>query len=192
MITVTTREDFLIELNQLLPNKCVGVELGVLHGDFSSLVLNAVDIRRLYLIDAYIKVTFLFTAQNQYGEELELLSPSYSTEEDYQNLLKRFKDEIEHGRIVVDRRYSHAAVTDYADKKFDFIYIDSCHLYECVKKDLSDWLPKLKDCGYMCGHDYIDFSNFGVIEAVNEFCEQHNFEMIIFNDNGGDWALKKN
>jgi len=42
----------------------------------------------------------------------------------------------------------------------------------------------------MCGHDYTDAYGFGVVKAVDEFCKEHDFEMIILNNNGFDWALK--
>jgi hypothetical protein len=46
----------------------------------------------------------------------------------------------------------------------------------------------------MAGHDYVKYSNFGVIQAVDEFCEEHGYEMIILNNNefdSFDWALMK-
>ena len=43
----------------------------------------------------------------------------------------------------------------------------------------------------MCGHDYFNHSNFGVIQAVDEFCEEHEFEMIILNKPGWDWCLRR-
>jgi hypothetical protein len=43
----------------------------------------------------------------------------------------------------------------------------------------------------MAGHDYFTYDNFGVIQAVDEFVKEHNFEMIIFNNAGFDWALKQ-
>jgi hypothetical protein len=82
-------------------------------------------------------------------------------------------------------------VNDFPDNYFDFIYIDSCHLYNAVKSDLNIFLPKLKEGGLMSGHDYLSFDNFGVIQAVNEFCDEHNFEMIILNNKGFDWTLVK-
>lgn len=180
---VDSREEFLKELCKYLPNYNIGVEIGVLNGDFSFQILNTINIKKLYLIDPYL-----------IGEEKYAggLNTSYSTELDYINLLNRFNDQISNGTIIVDRRFSFDAVNDYPDNIFDFVYIDASHLYKDVLKDLNDWMPKLKNGGLMCGHDYTITQDFGVIKAVDEFMEQHFFEMILYNNIRGDFALRKN
>jgi len=41
----------------------------------------------------------------------------------------------------------------FEDKYFDFIYIDAGHSYEEVYKDVTAWLPKIKNTGILAGHD---------------------------------------
>ena len=41
----------------------------------------------------------------------------------------------------------------YPDKSLDFVFIDACHSYECVKEDIDHWLPKVKQNGIIGGHD---------------------------------------
>jgi predicted O-methyltransferase YrrM len=45
------------------------------------------------------------------------------------------------------------AVDQFEDKSLDLVYIDACHTYKAVKNDIEKWLPKLKDSGFMAGHD---------------------------------------
>lgn len=184
MITVNSRETFLEVVKEYLPENPTVVELGVLQGEFSRDILDKLSPKDLVLIDPFVTVGL------KYEIELAGVTTAYSTETDYDNLLMRFEKEIFSGQVIINREFSYDAVKTIPDYIFDLIYIDASHLYEDVKRDLKDWLPKLKPNGLMCGHDYVDFDNFGVIQAVNEFCEEYNFEMIIFNSNGGDFALK--
>lgn len=185
MITVNDREDFLRSVKYYLPDKPGAAEIGVLHGGFSNSILKIIIPSFLTLIDPFER------GDSTYSEGLGFLPSAYSTDEDYENVCKRFATEIKGNRVCVDRRYSYETLADYYDGSFDFIYHDASHLYEDIKRDLNYWLPKLNPGGLMCGHDYIEHESFGVMQAVDEFCKEHNFEMIIFNTNGGDYALRR-
>lgn len=182
MTIVNDRTEFLNEVKKLVPNNCTVAELGVLYGDLSEMILDILNPEKLALIDPYNKNNDTY----QSG-----LTTAYSDESDYQNLIRRFENEIIFGTVTVIRKFSYDAVKDYPDGSFDLVYIDACHLYEDVKRDLNDWLPKLKSGAIISGHDYDKIADFGVIEAVDEFAKDNKFEMVIFNKNGGDWALKK-
>jgi hypothetical protein len=186
MCKVTTREAFLRTCQQYLPKESKCVEIGVLDGDFSAQILDVLKPAELILIDPFITNEDL-----NYGAEFQYLPTVYSTEKQYENVLNRFRDEIFSGKITVYRQYSYQATCRFPNEYFDFIYIDASHLYEDVKRDLDDWLPKLKQNGLICGHDMVPSSTFGVVKAVSEFYKEHNFELIIFNENGGDFALKR-
>lgn len=186
MIKVLNREDFLTCLWSQLPLKPNVAEIGVLHGDFSESILTILNPKRLFLVDPYST-----ESKKTYGKQLAGMSVSYSNEDDYSKLLGRFSKEIMSDQVVIIKRFSYDAIDLFRDESLDAIYIDASHLYEDAKRDLGDWLPKLKKDGLMCLHDYIIFDDFGVIQAVDEFCKEHNFEKIIFNWNGGDVALKK-
>jgi predicted O-methyltransferase YrrM len=63
------------------------------------------------------------------------------------------------------RSKSTDAAKLYTDKSLNFVFIDACHEYECVKEDIQSWLPKIAPGGIIAGHDY---SWDGVKQAVTE------------------------
>lgn len=175
MKIVETREEFLRSLGlQQLPY-CV--EIGVLHGDFSKMILENINPLYLYLIDPFEK---------NYTKYKNGLTTAYSTRDEYFMVRGKFKDDH---RVILKKGYSYDVVDTFGDNYFDFIYHDASHLYKDLKRDLKQWLPKLKIGGIIAGHDYIKHEDFGVQQAVDEFCEENNFEMFLLNKNGGDWAL---
>lgn len=57
----------------------------------------------------------------------------------------------------------------YEDNSLNFVFIDACHTYECVKEDIIHWLPKVKNGGMLSGHD---FNSPDVQKAVVESFDQ--------------------
>lgn len=186
MIKVQSRESFLEVVSGFLPENPIAAELGVFQGDFSEMIFKILNPYRLYLIDPFK----IGTAT--YGPSFNNQPIAYSTEADYKILKERIEADNEFAQVaIIHKKYSHEAVHSFRNNEIDFIYHDASHHYYDVKLDLKGWLPKLKPGGIMAGHDYINLHGFGVIQAVDEFCTENNFEMIILNENGGDFALKR-
>ena len=80
-------------------------------------------------------------------------------------------EEIFHKRIGNDPRVSilkglsWEMAAHVKDESLGFVFIDADHSYECVKKDILAWMPKVKKGGIICGHD---MNLSGVLQAVNE------------------------
>lgn len=182
MKIVQSREEFLIELDTHLPRNCSGAEIGVLDGVFSDMILKVINPSLLVLIDPFE------TNDIKYGGALGGITTAYSTEQQFTTLTHRMSSQE---RVKIQRAYSHQAAKDFPPKSLDFIYLDGSHRYEDVTKDLRDWLPKLQEHGLVSGHDYLEMDGFGVIQAVDEFCNEYGFQMILFNEQGGDWCLQK-
>ncbi|WP_235954649.1 class I SAM-dependent methyltransferase [Cyclobacterium salsum] len=156
---LATREQLLA----LLPKNGVVAELGVDHGDFSRRILDINQPAKLHLIDVW--------KSERYPEHL------------FHKVIQKFQTEIKEGKVVINRGLSTEVVDQFPDQYFDWIYIDTVHDYRITKLELEEYKPKIKDGGIIAGHDFIVGEidvpwKYGVIEAVYEFCNEHNWEII--------------
>ena len=73
------------------------------------------------------------------------------------------------------------AVSKFADKSCDFVWIDAAHDYDSVLADMEAWLPKVKDGGILGGHDYSwGWSGFSELrKAVHEFAMKKGFRYTV-------------
>ncbi|MBU6346911.1 MAG: class I SAM-dependent methyltransferase [Cyanobacteria bacterium REEB494] len=71
------------------------------------------------------------------------------------------------GLFQLHRMNTADAANLFENKSLDGVFIDADHSYEAVKKDIQNWLPKIRKGGILAGHDY-NHSWPGVIKAVDE------------------------
>jgi len=185
-----SRGDFLDYLKQFLPQNPICIEIGVLRGEFSATILERLSPSKLFLVDPWE----VGKDKNSEGETYPNwdLTHAYSNEGEMLFVKNRFRSLIEEEVVILKRGFSYDAVNEFPDDCFDFIYIDATHIYESVKADINDYLPKLKKNGLMCGHDYFDHPSFSVVKAVDEFVDNNVLEWIaLSNEQAPDWALKR-
>lgn len=145
-----------------LPPGGVGAELGVDQGDFTETILRVARPQRLFLVDSW--------ATTRYNDDKA------------QRVQDRFATQIAAGQVSILRGLSLEAVSRFDDASLDWIYIDSSHAYGVTAAELRAYAPKLKPGGIMAGHDYsmgnwVKGFRYGVIEAVHEFCLEHDWEL---------------
>ena len=85
--------------------------------------------------------------------------------------------------IIKIKNFSIEASKLFNDKFFDCVYVDGDHDYEPVKQDILYWIPKIKDGGYISGHDY-HFE--GVKKALDELFG--GVELKVYSDQS--WIVK--
>ncbi len=152
-----------IQLLTLMPKNGVAAEIGVNKGDFTKLILETSQPKKLHLIDIW--------NTKRYHEGLKL---------DIQN---RFRSNIEKGNVVINHGLSLDVVNDFENDYFDWIYIDTVHSYETTIAELNIYSNKVKSNGIIAGHDFtmgnwVNLIRYGVIEAVYEFCNKNNWEIV--------------
>ncbi len=87
------------------------------------------------------------------------------------------------------RGYSSMAAGWYEDASLDFVFLDADHTYEAVRNDIVFWLPKIKQGGYLGGHDYNVYESPGVIRAVEEMLE--NRKVTVWGEGNKSWLYQK-
>ena len=70
-----------------------------------------------------------------------------------------------------------------ANAQLDWIYVDGMHTAEAAYHDLVTYAPKIREDGFIVGHDYTNHLqaqhwNFGVVEAVNRFVLESDYEFV--------------
>lgn len=76
-------------------------------------------------------------------------------------------------RVRAFQGTSEEAAEYYPDDKYDLVFIDGDHSYDATSQDIETWWDRVADGGWLGGHDYRNDKGFGVVEAVNEFAEEH-------------------
>lgn len=166
-----TRKDMLYEF----PINGIIAELGVFKGDFSQQIIDTCKPKKIVLIDAWYMFSTIMSGDEN-GNNIEY----HIADNLYLEVLKRFEN---NSIVEIERDFTNILKT-YDDNYFDAIYIDADHSYEAVKKDLNNAYQKVKDGGIIAGHDY-EFNlekahctyPFGVKQAVDEFCIEHNLSI---------------
>lgn len=130
-------------------------EIGSYRGESSELFLRTGCIDMLYCVDPW---------ENGYdvNDIASHITPMTLIEQDFDNRMDQFFD-----KVTKVKKFSNNAVTSFADNMFDLVYIDGLHTYDGCKSDITNYISKVKNGGYIAGHDYI-YTWAGVISAVNE------------------------
>ncbi len=142
-----------------IPKGGTYAEIGIWKGHYSAHILENLRPTKLHLVD------------------LSRMAVDTVTEQ--------FKKQIDDGLVEVHHSDSAEWLLSMPDEHFDWIYIDGDHSYEGVRRDLAAAHQKIKPDGVISLNDYIfvgstDLAKYGVIEAVNEFCIENDFELIHF------------
>jgi hypothetical protein len=165
-----TRNDMICEYCK--PSSII-CEIGVFCGEFAQKLLETQP-SKLVLIDPWQGVIGSGDVDgNNYV--------NYDLEKVYEKLVHVTKNIP---FIDLRRGFSDNELQLYPDNYFDFIYIDGDHSYEGCKLDLELSWKKIKPGGIIAGHDYEmnmkkaqNYYNFGVKDAVDEFCAKMNISI---------------
>lgn len=162
------------------------IEVGTWRGDFAAEMINALKPTTFFAVDPLRIMPGLTSNPGDEFDSQDKLDRLAS------EVTKRLQDQ---GHSLI-RETSAVAATQFKDNSLDLVYIDGDHSYENCSSDISDWYPKVKENGILCGHDYCWGHKgrnipFGVIQAVTELIEKHNLNLYITNEEFASWLIVK-
>lgn len=159
------------------------VEVGVFKGEYSKELIKKFSPKKIYLVD-------IFEGYVKSGDKDGINYQTVNLNDEFIKLKKEYETNPSVNIIKSD---SKSFLKQLSDETIDLIYIDGDHSYEAVKNDLQLSFSKVKNNGYICGHDYIEPRFSGVVRAVNEFCEENNLTIkYITNDGCPSYCILKN
>lgn len=171
------KRDFLLAL---MPREATCAEVGVFDGEFSERILALTAPRRLHLVDPWTTKPDGRFLDGDYRNVEQGEAARRVLEDQFQMVQQRLAADLASGVVQMHRMLSFDAAPLFPDEHFDWVYVDASHYYEDVKRDLADWLPKVKRGGYFCGDDYgrRSFWDHGVTRAVDELIAAGGVERI--------------
>ena len=93
--------------------------------------------------------------------------------------------------VSFHKDFSHKYLQKQENDKYDIIYIDADHSYSAVKRDIELAFDKIKNKGFIMGHDYEVNKlkcnhnwKFGTKQAVDEFCKNYSQNICSFAHDG--------
>lgn len=142
------------------PELKIGAEIGVAGGQHIKSLIENTGIEKIYGIDPYYDEGWdmheYFSVDQDYGGFDGLYS-------EVSEMLGVYGDKVE-----LVRKKSLDAAVDFEDESLDFVFIDGAHDYQNCYDDISYWHHRVRDGGYVMGHDWDHSSCPGVQQAVVE------------------------
>lgn len=159
-------------IRELFPKNepIVGAEIGIFKGEMSVALLKKFPKLKLYAIDRWTeysdeeiegdRTAKMVWEKQQYWEEIK--NSAIRNLDPYYKRVQIYSMSSEEACIALEELFPN----EYID--FDFVFVDGDHSYEGCKKDIELWYPRVKEGGWLLGHDYKQGRHVGVKKAVDE------------------------
>jgi len=136
-------------------------EIGVFTGNLTSRIIKNCKgiIKKYYCVDPWKPYP------EHYNREPR---PEELTAEYWEKIYNRVNGlAVRNPEIQIIRASSMEAVDEVPDFSLDLVYIDAIHEYKEGLEDINAWINKVKDGGFVAGHDYMPRFK-GLIRAIDQ------------------------
>ncbi len=171
--------------NEMIKYYCKGTpvicEIGVFKGEFFKYLLENCDPLTIEGVDLFSGIAGSGDVDGNNSIQVDMNQVYMELQDTY----------IDNPIVSFHKDYSHKYLEKQENNKYDIIYIDADHSYPAVKKDIEIAFQKVKNGGFIMGHDYELNKNkcnynwsFGTKQAVDEFCENYSQKICAFGNDG--------
>lgn len=180
------------ELLMRLPQRSVGVEIGVFDGNSAQQMFDVVRPVELHLVDPW--ETYRARVYGERYREMDFGDrgdDETMQEKLYQSVVGRFA--VYSGTVTVHRMTSMQFLAQCSSNYLDWAYIDGNHLFEAVLSDLFGCWRVVKPGGFIAGHDYGNVGKWedGVTVAVDKFLESGLCDVVMLGSGGYEYLLRR-
>jgi len=169
-----TRNNMIVHYASKIKNPKI-LEIGIFKGEFFDFIFRNCNVGSIDGVD-------IFEGETCSGDVDGNNVTTCNVGNCFLELSEKYKD---HNNVRLIKSDSSAFLKNVEDNFYDIIYIDGDHSYEGVKKDILQAFHKIKNGGYIMGHDYEmnmnkahNYYNFGVKQAVDGFCRDFGQKII--------------
>jgi hypothetical protein len=171
----------------LLPAGLDIIEIGVYKGSYAK-TLSKCKPAHLTLLDVWRHID----AETVYGKYDSCNESDEKHLNNYKRVQNMFASQPE---VEIVRDFSENYVKNIPNGRYDVIYIDADHSYEGLTTDLNNWKDKIKDSGFIYGHDYTTKAKWiEVPRALHDFLEKNpewDFVAITAEKGSPSWIIAK-
>ena len=133
----------------------VGAEIGTRYGESAKLWCETVPGLKLTCIDPYS----VYRARKSQEKQDAVFAEA-------QKNLAPFD-------VTFVRESSLTAASKFEDGTLDFVHIDGDHAFDMAMQDIILYVPKVRKGGLVLIHDYFNFYQGGVVQAVDAYAACH-------------------
>lgn len=164
-----------VELLKKIPLGGVVVEVGTQIGDYGKFIEQMLEPHKLYIIDdfdhdCYVDIIVDGIPKPIFGHERQKI------------IEQKFHSGISSGRVKIVKSSSLPDAIRNISEPIDFAYLGDIPEYTRTLANLEAAYERVKNRGWICGHDYCEIFNFGVPRAVKTFITKYGLRLNILTE----------
>jgi hypothetical protein len=130
------------DLYTQIPKNGIGCELGVCRGYNAVQLFHLAKPKKLHLVDLWVN-------RNAVDDYIRFSAKDY--QERVSNI---FEEQVESGVVELHKKGSLQFLLDFDDDYFDWVYLDTTHMFDQTNAEINLCIQKVKTGGLILGDDF--------------------------------------